>query len=53
MKTKFKDLTRNVKIFNIIYNNIDNELTNEDEDVILEATREQYKIKSDGANFVH
>lgn len=35
MKTKLKDLTKEVKIFNKIYHNIDNELSNEDKDVFL------------------
>lgn len=47
VNTKFKDLTREVNIFNTIYQNIDNELSNEDEDIILVAVREQYIIQSD------
>lgn len=35
MKTKSKDLTTEVKIFSIIYHNIDNELSNEDKDLFL------------------
>lgn len=36
----FMDLTRDVNILNKIYLNVDNELSNEDEDTILDVYRD-------------
>lgn len=53
MKTKFKDLIKEVEIFNKIYHNTAYELSNKDEDDILEMAREQYIMQSDGVDFAH
>lgn len=50
MKSWFKDIGTNMKIFNKIYQKINNDLLNKHEQIILQAVREQYRIVNDMAD---
>ena len=53
VNSKFVDLKQKVKDFQRIYNEMGNEHPNMDEDILLEVSKELYRLESNGSEFTH
>ena len=53
VKAKFLDMKMKVKQFQRIYNELDNEHANTDEDILRQVALELYRFQYDGSEFTH